>query len=778
MYLLQWTNPALPGKTAITVNVATTNSTAASISLTGKGAANYGIVQQQNQLRILENFASPTSPPFPTIGQHWYDSANGVMSICTSVAPIIWEALGGVQITDIGDVPQSPSLGDIWFERSEYTGFLYVYTGTGRFPPTAWNAYTSEAFPPVSPDIAPYMGIKANFSTFSVVNFGEAYIHGFTGSSPTDTDGQILIDSVLTTVPRGQVVTCFPGQHFLVWDTTATLIASTHHFFSVREVGVGKWEYDNNNDWVAFTPIAGMWVIGTLVISETDDNTAGGITSAVVWQEARPLTSFRSCVETSGSAGIGGWHQIWPAVEHHGARFEYDAMLEKVLALNGTFVTFGGSGAVRGLALADLSTVDAALVARHNAGPTDTLFAPATDTSVIAGEPTSQDWDLLLAQARWAVNRLDLPPLLQASISPVPFTQDGRLAPAALTGLPTTDTRSVPVERRTLRRWGSITGANFYTETMNTLTAAAAQRYSMRGIAGNSGTITTLAPDAASYQHTSHTTTYTGGAAILHQISYNFENSEFIDRFIASGAAIDLKLDYTLPGSPNGNDTAFKSFIDTNNTLRITADKVRVFGNSLPLTLTSAPITMGFLNAAVSPSFATIATITSGSSSLIVSLSRGSTGVAGGASLVVRLSMAAPSPIGGTTTLKQSILRDTKTFGSDEAFFPKPVAFVVSVDDVGTNVVWTNVPLAAAPVVNFTGSVTSGAAPLAVTFTYTGSGSPTLVEWDFTGAGTYTATGTPAPTTYTSPGVYAVRCRATNATGQDVLTRPTYITVS
>jgi len=45
-----------------------------SIPLIGHGTLNYGETLNENLLRILENFASPTPPANPTIGQMWYNS--------------------------------------------------------------------------------------------------------------------------------------------------------------------------------------------------------------------------------------------------------------------------------------------------------------------------------------------------------------------------------------------------------------------------------------------------------------------------------------------------------------------------------------------------------------------------------------------------------------------------------------------------------------------------------------------------------------------------------
>jgi PKD repeat protein len=81
-----------------------------------------------------------------------------------------------------------------------------------------------------------------------------------------------------------------------------------------------------------------------------------------------------------------------------------------------------------------------------------------------------------------------------------------------------------------------------------------------------------------------------------------------------------------------------------------------------------------------------------------------------------------------------------------------------------------------APVAAFTGSPTSGFAPLTVAFTDQSSGSPTSWSWTFGDGGTSTSQ---SPShTYTSTGTYTVTLVATNACGSDTETKTNYITVT
>lgn len=83
-----------------------------------------------------------------------------------------------------------------------------------------------------------------------------------------------------------------------------------------------------------------------------------------------------------------------------------------------------------------------------------------------------------------------------------------------------------------------------------------------------------------------------------------------------------------------------------------------------------------------------------------------------------------------------------------------------------------------APVAAFTGTPTSGTAPLAVAFTDTSANAPTSWNWDF-GDGDATNSTTQNPVhTYAANGIYTVTLTATNSAGSDSRTMTGYITVT
>lgn len=80
------------------------------------------------------------------------------------------------------------------------------------------------------------------------------------------------------------------------------------------------------------------------------------------------------------------------------------------------------------------------------------------------------------------------------------------------------------------------------------------------------------------------------------------------------------------------------------------------------------------------------------------------------------------------------------------------------------------------PVASFTGTPTSGAAPLTVSFTDTSTGPPASWSWSFGDGASSTAE---HPThTYTSAGTFTVSLTIANSSGQDTKTQVDYVTVT
>ena len=102
------------------------------------------------------------------------------------------------------------------------------------------------------------------------------------------------------------------------------------------------------------------------------------------------------------------------------------------------------------------------------------------------------------------------------------------------------------------------------------------------------------------------------------------------------------------------------------------------------------------------------------------------------------------------------------------AFYKIPLAFLVVKKPLPVGI----------PVAAFSGTPTSGTAPLTVTFTDESINDPTSWAWDVDNDGTVDYTTQNATHTYTTAGTYSVTLTATNAAGSDDEVKTDYITVT
>lgn len=99
------------------------------IALIGKQVLNYGEIQNENIVRLLEHFSNSTSPNNPLEGQVWWNKTDNVMKVFDSVS---WRSLTG--FTSSPTAPLLPYIGDQWWDTINqqyrvYAGAEWVLIG-------------------------------------------------------------------------------------------------------------------------------------------------------------------------------------------------------------------------------------------------------------------------------------------------------------------------------------------------------------------------------------------------------------------------------------------------------------------------------------------------------------------------------------------------------------------------------------------------------------------------------------------------------------------------
>lgn len=125
-YIINWAQTGNPpnGKPAIALPPLTVDSTSTSLTLTGKGTPNYGEIQQENFIRLLENFSSSTPPANPTSGQCWFNTVDNSLYVYDMDG--VWKRIAGVFKS--ATAPSPVYEGDMWWDT--VNNRLFVYDGT------------------------------------------------------------------------------------------------------------------------------------------------------------------------------------------------------------------------------------------------------------------------------------------------------------------------------------------------------------------------------------------------------------------------------------------------------------------------------------------------------------------------------------------------------------------------------------------------------------------------------------------------------------------------
>ena len=113
------------GTVVATVADGTLDTASSSISLIGKNYAGYGEVLNENQIKLVENFAntSSNSPTSPLQGQIWYNTTANQLQVYNGSS---FKSVSGANVSSTE--PTNTAQGDLWYDSSNAQ--LYVYNGS------------------------------------------------------------------------------------------------------------------------------------------------------------------------------------------------------------------------------------------------------------------------------------------------------------------------------------------------------------------------------------------------------------------------------------------------------------------------------------------------------------------------------------------------------------------------------------------------------------------------------------------------------------------------
>lgn len=122
-YILDFTDGTKESISVVNASVETSTN----LGFTGRGYKNYGEVQAENLLHLLENFASGSAPSKPVEGQLWYDSGSNQLKYFddTVINAGNWKSIASMTVQSVAPIGAGENEGHFWLDSD--TGLLHLY---------------------------------------------------------------------------------------------------------------------------------------------------------------------------------------------------------------------------------------------------------------------------------------------------------------------------------------------------------------------------------------------------------------------------------------------------------------------------------------------------------------------------------------------------------------------------------------------------------------------------------------------------------------------------
>jgi hypothetical protein len=235
------------------------------LTFVGRNYAGYGEIQNENFLKLLENFSSSTAPANPILGQLWYDTLDNALKICyaesSGTLPAKFKTLAISNISETA--PLDAVTGNLWYDATSgqikvWSGSEWIIVGpsTGSEIKAQWRG--DFEYNTIAPDL-PVYNIKAVLGSGDEVvaivsaetyNMSDAYTTPPSYASRTASFTKIVKGITLqgadpiTGSSRNEVTGLTTSSYF--WGTAAESLNSLHANVADSSSGINA-EFTNTN---------------------------------------------------------------------------------------------------------------------------------------------------------------------------------------------------------------------------------------------------------------------------------------------------------------------------------------------------------------------------------------------------------------------------------------------------------------------------------------------------------------------------------------------------
>jgi hypothetical protein len=235
------------------------------LTFVGRNYAGYGEIQNENFLKLLENFSSSLPPSNPILGQLWYNTSNNSLNVCYAEASgTVSAKFKPLATSNSGTTaPADPTTGDLWYDATDgqlklWNGSSYITIGpeTGANIKAKWHG--DFEYNELVPDL-PVYNIKAVIGTDDEViaivsaetyNMSDAYTTPPAYASRTGTFTKIAKGITLqgadpiTGSSRREITGLTTSSYF--WGTAAEALNSLHANAADSSTGISAQTTSTN----------------------------------------------------------------------------------------------------------------------------------------------------------------------------------------------------------------------------------------------------------------------------------------------------------------------------------------------------------------------------------------------------------------------------------------------------------------------------------------------------------------------------------------------------
>ena len=298
------------GSVVATVADGTIDSSTTSITFIGKNYAGYGEIQNENFLKLMENFANSTQPSAPQAGQCWWDTSTTLLKVWSGSQ---WKNVGSA--TASATAPSGPNQGDLWYDTTNKQ--LKAYNSTSSnwdlIGPdyTASQQLSGQSIQTISDGVSDHVVVyiyvasvllaiwskdptftpSPSITGFSVINPGINFNSSISGIkfAGTASNSELLDNLDSTQFLRSDIADSTDGQ--LTINNNSGLVVGTSNDFTVTVSGTSSIIGTTTGN-LNLTPVAGA---STVVTSNLLATASTASTSSVT-----------GAVRVTGGVGIGG----------------------------------------------------------------------------------------------------------------------------------------------------------------------------------------------------------------------------------------------------------------------------------------------------------------------------------------------------------------------------------------------------------------------------------------------------------------------------------------